>query len=72
MYDKLSAYDPCPVEHMEVKNPTNTICEVLRSIYHRTDDTEIRLQARIATTMAKKMSSKLKEYKWDWQEDVYK
>lgn len=68
MYDKLKFYEPCPEAHMEHENRMNTICEQLRQIYKLTENPEIKLRARIATTMAKKMSAKLAEYKWDWQE----
>ena len=39
------------------------ICTVLRGIYHRSEDPEIRTRARIATAMAKKVQMRLKEFK---------
>jgi len=57
-------YDPCPESLMlGEKYPRYVICEVLRQIYHLSSDEGIRLRARIAMTMAKRMNSKLKEYK---------
>jgi len=40
------------------------VCTVLRAIYHRTDNEEIRLRCRIATAMATKMRGKLLQYKF--------
>jgi len=40
------------------------ICTVLRGIYHRSDNEEVRLRCRIATTMATKMRGKLLQYKF--------
>jgi hypothetical protein len=51
---------------MKQKVRVNTICATLRQIYRRTDDSEIKLMARVATTMAKKMSYKLEDYKKNW------
>ena len=59
-------HEPCPEEDMRQKVRVNTICSVLRKIYRRTDDEEIRVMARVATTMAKKMSNKLEQYKRNW------
>jgi hypothetical protein len=39
------------------------ICTVLRGIYHGSADPSIRVKARVATAMAKKMDMKLREYK---------
>ena len=55
--------EPHPVELMEQQDfSPGTICGVLREIYQKTDDDEVKVLARIATTMAKKMSSKLRYY----------
>jgi hypothetical protein len=72
MKHELKISDPCPIEYMEMKNPQNTICEVLREIYHLTDDPVIKLRLRVATTIAKKMSKKLSEYNWNWENEFYK
>lgn len=42
--------------------PVNTICAMLREIYATTDDEQVKMLARIATTMAKRMSKKLYYY----------
>jgi hypothetical protein len=58
--------EPWPVERMgkeEIDSTEDLICGVLRSIYHATNDEAIKLKCRIATTMARKMSDKLKGYK---------
>ena len=41
----------------------HTICETLREIYTSTDDEEIKLKCRLATSMAKAMQNRLKKYK---------
>jgi len=45
---------------MEIENArSDTICGVLRNIYKKTQDEEIKTLSRIAVSMAKKMSKKL-------------
>lgn len=58
----LSLVDPCPEHWMEMENPQWSICQVLREIWQRTDNPEIKTRARIAVTMAKKMQAKLIKY----------
>ena len=41
----------------------HTICQVLREIYGLSDDEDIKLKARVAMAMAKKMHERLKYYK---------
>jgi hypothetical protein len=56
---------PASLEDME-KEPRgrgDTICQVLREIYHLTDDKGIKYRCRISVTMAKRMAGKLKAYK---------
>jgi len=48
-----------------------TICRTLRKIYYRTDDKETKILIRIAVTMAKKMNTKLEEYKNDWDQGFW-
>lgn len=62
----MSIHEPCPESEMNKKVRVNTICATLRQIYRRTEDPEIRLMVRVATTMAKKMSNKLEAYKKNW------
>jgi len=56
---------------MNRKVRVNTICATLRQIYRRTDDEEIKMLARVATTMAKKMSAKLEQYKRNWDQGFW-
>lgn len=48
-----------------------TICEVLREIYWQSDDTVVKEKCMEATVMAKKMDAKLREYKDDWDADMW-
>jgi len=64
-------HKPCRVELMNKKNPENTICETLRQAYHLIDNNEARVKLRIATTMAKRMERKLREYKRDWDKTFW-
>lgn len=51
---------PYPKDRMEIENArSDTICGVLRNIYKKTQDEEIKTLSRIAVSMAKKMSKKL-------------
>lgn len=59
----LRKHSPVPISVMDTESDINTICEILRQIYHKTDDTEIKTKCRIATSMAKSMSRKLRQYK---------
>ena len=59
-------HEPCPEQDMKKKVRVNTICATLRQIYRKTDDDEIKILARTATTMAKKMGDKLEQYKRNW------
>jgi hypothetical protein len=63
--------EPCPEEEMKKKVRVNTICSILRRIYRKTNDEEIKLMARVATTMAKKMGRKLSKYKKRWDKDFW-
>ena len=63
--------EPVPVEYMKDKNiwgkttpdQETDICTVLRAIYHRTHDEDIKLRCRVATAMATRMRIKLQKYK---------
>ena len=58
----IRKHEPYPEEKMDEKNAMNTICQVLREIYLKTDDEEIKLKCRVAISMAKSMNKKLWEY----------
>ena len=67
----LHEHEPIDKKEMSWISPKNTICQVLRDIYWKTDDPEIKLNCRIATTMAKRMTAKLTEYKEDWDKEFF-
>lgn len=49
-----------------------TPCEVLRQIYAMTDDPEIKMKVRIASTMAKSMASRLTKHEGrGWGQKIY-
>ncbi len=56
---------PVPVEDMEIVSPKNSICQVIRDIYHETEDENIRLKCRLACAMGKSMSEKITELSGD-------
>jgi hypothetical protein len=55
----LHKHNPVPEESMDAVNPEYSICEVLRGIYHKTDDEDIKYQCRVAVAMAKAMSKRI-------------
>lgn len=55
-------FTPVSDKTMQEDLPNGTICSVLREIYAKTRSDEIRYLSRLATAMAKKMSTKLTEY----------
>lgn len=57
--------DPIDIHEMDKSRweGHHSICQTLRDIYHLTDDSDIRLQARVAMAMTKAMHEKLKRYK---------
>ena len=49
-----------------------TVCEVLRQIYKKTDDPEIKMLARIGSTMAKSMAARLTTHEGHgWGQRIY-
>jgi hypothetical protein len=64
-------HEPVPEKQMNYISHRDTICAILRDIYFATQNPEIKLKARIATSMAKSMSRKLMEYKSDWDNDIF-
>ena len=59
----IRKHKPVPKASMSRKAEVNTICSVLKDIYWKTNDKEIKLKCRIATSMAKSMSKRLRMYK---------
>jgi hypothetical protein len=49
-------HTPVPPEEMELTSSVLSICQVIRDIYHATDDEYIRDQCRLACAMGKAMS----------------
>lgn len=64
-------HKPCDMALIEKTYPEWTICEMLRSIYRRTDDPETQVMIRIAVSMAKAMDSRLTFYSKTWQEGFW-
>lgn len=54
--------EPYPESKMVDEDMPETICGVLREIYQKTSDSEVKLLARIGVSMAKKIASKLNYY----------
>lgn len=49
-----------------------TPCELLRQIYKRVEDPEVKVMIRVATTMAKSMATRLTKYEGKgWGQKVY-
>ena len=67
----LHKHDPVPREKMDKVSPEHTICEVLREIYHMTNDENIKYKCRVATAMAKAMSRRLTELNSDWSNNFF-
>ena len=58
-------YDPVPEVMMDKTRfeGHHSVCQMLRDIYHLTGNEEVKMKARIAMSMTKKMHNKLKKYK---------
>ena len=55
-----------------------TVCQILREVYHCTEDPLLRKKLRIASTMTKAMAAKIVEYepkwgsgRWPWREKKF-
>jgi hypothetical protein len=69
-YMRLEFDEPCPDEHMLGRHDGRYICHVLREIYQKTNDPDIKLLCRKATTMSRKMTIMLREFGVGWP-DLY-
>lgn len=58
---RFGDWTPYPESRMGMVFPRYTICEVLRQIYRKIEDPEVRLKIRIAMAMGKSMDAKLRE-----------
>ncbi len=68
------AYADLPMmgpDKMDKIYPENTICQIIRTIYQKTEDEEIKILCRIAVVMAKKMDVRLRRYKFNYDEDNF-
>ena len=59
----IHKHEPVTEEAMNWISPKRTICQLIREIYHKSSDPEVRLLCREATAMAKAMTAKLIEDK---------
>ena len=57
--DKVEPYPECLMDKIE---PAGTICGVLREMFQKSDDADIKLLARTGVAMAKKIAKKLNYY----------
>jgi len=64
-------YKPCNEKYMAKEYPENTICQVLRETYHLTNEPLVKMNLRVAVSMAKAMTKKLREYKADWSKGFW-
>lgn len=51
---------------MEWESRRWTVCQILREVYHCTEDPLLRQKLRIASNMTKEMATKITEYEPDW------
>ena len=63
----LRKHEPIAEKEMAYASQNNSICQVLRDIYHKTNDPKIKLRCRLAVSMAKSMSAKMTGYKKNWE-----
>jgi hypothetical protein len=68
---ELRKHMPIAEYYMAKEYPKNTICQLLRETYRMTDDEDVRLNLRIAVSMAKAMNRKLTEYHSNWQDGFW-
>ena len=64
-------HSPVSPEEMEHTSPKYTICELLREIYYRTDDEQIKIKCRVAVAMAKAMDTRLRELNPEWKKGFF-
>ena len=64
--DNWFSYEPEDESKMSLCSRKLTPCEVIRQVYAKIDDPEIRLQLRILTTMNKSMAYRIKKHEGKW------
>jgi len=67
----MRKHEPVHPNVMKKQFGENTICQTLRDIYNMTDDPDIQFRLRVAVSMAKAMTKKLREYKADWSKGFW-
>ena len=67
----LHKHEPVHERFMQREYPRDTICQVLRETYRMTEDPEIRIKLRVAVSMAKAMTRKLREYNAGWDKEGF-
>lgn len=73
--ERWANYTPVPEKEMDHVSYKLTVCEMLREIYNKTKDPEIKMTCRIATSLAKSMAARItihegsgwgkKQYAWN-------
>jgi hypothetical protein len=67
----LHKHPPITKEKMNWISPKNSICQKLRDIYHASQDEDVRMDCRVAMSMAKAMNRKLEQYQKGWDKDYW-
>ena len=65
-------HDPVPESEMDMSRwqGHHSICQMLRDMYHETNDENIKLKCRICMSMAKSMNKRLQYYKHTYVEGI--
>ena len=72
MGDNWFSCEPESEDRMTHVSYRYTPCEVLRQIYKRIDDPEIKLMIRVASTMSKSMATRITKYEGKgWGQKIY-
>jgi hypothetical protein len=72
MGDNWFKWEPEAEDRMSHVSHRYTPCEVLRQIYKRVNDPEVRLMCRVATTMAKSMATRITKHEGKgWGQKIY-
>lgn len=66
------SYEPEKEDRMTHVSYRYTPCEMLRQIYKRVDDPEVKLMIRVASNMAKSMATRITKYEGrGWGQKIY-
>jgi hypothetical protein len=70
--EKWLISDPVKEEEMSQIGSRITVCELLREIYRRTDDPEIKMRCRVGAAIAKSMAARITKYEGrGWGREQY-